>query len=142
MIVIGIDAHKRSHTAVAVDGATGQALGEQTVPADDDGHRKLLRFAQRFGEQEQREWAIEDCRHVSRRLESALLRAGERVLRVPPKLMAGARKAARTFGKERRHRRARRRAGGVARTRSSGRQAGRGGARDRAAARSPRQPGR
>ena len=99
MIVIGIDAHKRSHTAVAVDGATGQALGEQMVVADDDGHRRLLRFAQRFGEQAQREWAIEDCRHVSRRLESALLRAGERVLRVPPKLMAGARKAARTFGK-------------------------------------------
>jgi transposase len=43
--------------------------------------------------------AIEDCRNLSRRLEAALLRAGERVIRVPPKMMAGARKSARTFGK-------------------------------------------
>jgi transposase len=47
----------------------------------------------------EREWAIEDCRNLSRHLEAALLQAGERVIRVPPKLMSGARKSARTFGK-------------------------------------------
>ena len=46
-----------------------------------------------------RVWAVEDCRHVSGRLERALLGAGERCYRVPPKLMAGARRAARTRGK-------------------------------------------
>ena len=97
MIVIGIDAHKRSHTAVAVDAVTGRELEDITVPADDAGHAKLLGFAQRLAPE--REWAIEDCRNLSRRLEAALLRAGERVIRVPPKLMAGARKSARTFGK-------------------------------------------
>nr|WP_308280305.1 transposase [Pseudonocardia abyssalis] len=51
---------------------------------------------------EGRTWAVEDCRHVSTRLERALLAAGERVPRVPrvpPKLMAGARDSARTRGK-------------------------------------------
>jgi transposase len=42
---------------------------------------------------------VEDCRHLSRRLEADLLRAGERIVRVPPKLMAQARDAARTYGK-------------------------------------------
>ncbi len=48
---------------------------------------------------EQRRWAIEDCRALSRRLEADLLRIGERVVRVPPKLMAATRRSARTRGK-------------------------------------------
>ena len=42
---------------------------------------------------------MEDCRHLSRRLEADLLAAGERIVRVPPKLMAHARDSARTYGK-------------------------------------------
>ncbi len=79
MIVIGIDAHKRSHTAVAVDAVTGRELADITVAADEAGHAKLLGFAERLAPE--REWAIEDCRNLSRRLEATLLRAGERVLR-------------------------------------------------------------
>lgn len=97
MIVIGIDAHKRTHTAVVIDGGSGQQLAELTVDADDFGHHKLLAWAQRLAEE--RRWAIEDCRNVSRRLEASLLRAGEQVARVPPKMMAKARDSARTFGK-------------------------------------------
>jgi transposase len=97
LIVIGIDAHMRSHTVVAVDAGTGRQLEELTVRADEAGHRRLLEFAGRLDAQ--REWAIEDCRNLSRHLEAALLRAGERVRRVPPKLMSGARKSARTYGK-------------------------------------------
>jgi transposase len=44
-------------------------------------------------------WAVEDCRHLSRRLERDLLGAGERIVRVPPKLMAHARDGARSYGK-------------------------------------------
>ncbi len=44
-------------------------------------------------------WAVEDCRHLSRRLERDLLTAGERIVRVPPKLMANARDSLRSFGK-------------------------------------------
>jgi transposase len=56
-----------------------------------------VRWASEQGEE--RLWAIEDCRHLSRRLERDLLAAGERVVRVPPKLMAPVRDAARTCGK-------------------------------------------
>lgn len=44
-------------------------------------------------------WAVEDCRHLSRRLERDLIAAGERIVRVPPKLMANARDGARSYGK-------------------------------------------
>ena len=54
-------------------------------------------MGERFGAE--REWAVEDCRHLSRRLEADLLSAGERIRRVPPKLMANARDSARTCGK-------------------------------------------
>jgi transposase len=47
----------------------------------------------------ERVWAIEDCRHVSGALERFLLRRGEQVVRVAPKLMAGARRSARERGK-------------------------------------------
>ncbi|WP_428981573.1 hypothetical protein [Nonomuraea composti] len=44
-------------------------------------------------------FAIEDCRHVSRRLEGDLLRAGHRVVRVTTQLMAGQRRSGRERGK-------------------------------------------
>jgi len=47
----------------------------------------------------ERIWGIEDCRHLSARLERDLLCGGERVVRVPPKLMAQSRASARTRGK-------------------------------------------
>jgi transposase len=46
-----------------------------------------------------RVWAIEDCRHVSGALERFLLARGERVVRVTPRLMAGARRQVRERGK-------------------------------------------
>src|SRR5206468_4949585 len=95
MIVIGIDSHKHTHTAVAVDG-TGRKLAEKTLPATSAGHLELVRWARRL---EDRTWALEDCRHLSRRLSTDLLRAGEHVVRVPPKLMAGARRSTREPGK-------------------------------------------
>jgi transposase len=95
MVVIGVDSHKRTHTAVAADG-TGRKLAERTVAATPAGHLELVRWAGRLAE---RTWALEDCRHLSRRLSSDLLVAGERVVRVPPKLMAGARRSSREPGK-------------------------------------------
>ena len=46
-----------------------------------------------------RVWAIEDCRHLCRRLERDLIAADEQMVRVPPKLMVIARDSTRTFGK-------------------------------------------
>lgn len=96
MVTIGADLHKRSHTVVAVDDQ-GRRLAEHTVAATPEGHLELLAWArERFGE---RRWALEDCRHLSRRLERDLVIAGEPVVRVPPKLMAGARRSGREPGK-------------------------------------------
>jgi len=95
MVVIGVDSHKRTHTVVAVDG-TGRKLAEKTVVATSAGHLELVRWAGRFPD---RSWALEDCRHLSRRLSTDLLVAGESVVRVPPKLMAGARRSSREPGK-------------------------------------------
>lgn len=97
MVILGIDAHKRTHTVVVID-ERGREIGSKTTNATTTAtHLELLRWAERFGSD--REWAVEDCRHLSRRLEADLLAAGERIRRVPPKLMANARDSARTYGK-------------------------------------------
>lgn len=96
MVIFGVDTHKRNHTAVAVD-EHGRELGSHTTGTTSDDHLRLLTWARRFGAQ--RTWAVEDCRQLSRRLEGDLLAAGERIVRVPPKLMAHCRTAARTYGK-------------------------------------------
>jgi transposase len=97
VIVIGIDPHKRTHTAAAIDASTGELCGELTVSARPRGHEELLVWSRSLGLE--RRFALEDCRHVSISLERLLLAAGEEVVRVPPKLMAGARKSSRTRGK-------------------------------------------
>jgi transposase len=93
MIVIGVDVHKRSLTAVAVDEA-GRMLDEKTVVAVDD---ELLGWASSLDSE--RLWALEDCRQLTRCLERHLLAAGEELVRVPPKLMAPERRAGRARGK-------------------------------------------
>lgn len=93
MIVIGVDVHKHSLTAVAVDQA-GRMLDELTVAAADD---ELLAWASEIGNK--RLWALEDCRQLTRWLERRLVEAGEELVRVPPKLMAPERRAGRTRGK-------------------------------------------
>jgi transposase len=97
MIVIGADIHKSNHALAAVSGQTGELAGELEVRAGEAGHLQALRWAR--GLDGKRVWAIEDCRHLSRRLEEALLAAGERVVRVPPKMMGASRRGERTPGK-------------------------------------------
>lgn len=97
MVVVGADVHKRTHTFVAVDEA-GRKLAEKTVAAITAGHAEAVMWArERFGADVI--WAIEDCRHLSARLERDLFALGQKVVRVPPKLMAQTRASARTPGK-------------------------------------------
>jgi hypothetical protein len=64
-LVLGIDAHKRTHTVVAVDEA-GRTLGRHTTTsATTADHLELVRWADQFGAD--RRWAVADCRHLSRR---------------------------------------------------------------------------
>jgi transposase len=97
MIVIGADPHKLTHTAAAVECATGELRSSETVAARASGHAALLDWGRTL--HCERVWAIEGCRHVSGGLERFLVERGERVVRVPPKLMAGARSGARERGK-------------------------------------------
>jgi transposase len=97
MIVIGADIHKRNHTLVAVRAASGELVGELEIEATEAGHRQGLRWARELGAE--RVWALEDCRHVSRRLEGALLDAGERAVRVPPRLTGSSRQREHPVGK-------------------------------------------
>jgi transposase len=97
MIVIGADIHKRNHTLVAVRAGSGELIGELEIKAAEAGHRQALRWAWEL--EDERVWALEDCRHVSRRLEEALLGAGERVVRVAPRFTGLGRREERRPGK-------------------------------------------
>jgi transposase len=88
---------KETHTAIAVTSMSGELVDELSAAARASGYAQLLQWAQAIDDE--RVWALEDVRGVSRGLEGFLLERGERVVRVPPKLMAGARKSARTYGK-------------------------------------------
>jgi len=92
MIVVGVDVHKHSLTAVAVD-EVGRPLAELTAGSGEE----LLAWSTSFAGE--RLWALEDCRQLTRQLERTLQVAGERLVRVPPKLMAPSRRAGRIRGK-------------------------------------------
>jgi transposase len=80
MVMIGTDSHKRTHTVVAVDDV-GRRLGVKTVRTNSEGHLELVRWSAQFDDVA---FALEDCRHLTRRLEAELLAAGCRVVRVSP----------------------------------------------------------
>ena len=96
LAVFGIDPHKATHTVVAVD-AVGRQVAQRTVAARTPQHLELIDWARAIADD--RVWAVEDCRHVSRRLERDLLAVGERIVRVPPKLMAAICTSIRSAGK-------------------------------------------
>jgi transposase len=84
VVMIGVDPHKGSHTAVAI-GAAEEPLGEVRVRASAAQAQRLLAWAQAWPE---RTWAIEGARGLGHLLAQQLLAAGERVLDVQPKLGA------------------------------------------------------
>ena len=96
MVTIGVDPHKRTHSAVAVD-RVGVQLDARTEPARGDGFAALLAWGRELDRE--RVWVIEDCRHVSGPLERFLIDHGESVVRLPPRLMADARQGVRERGK-------------------------------------------
>lgn len=88
MVVLGADVHQRMHTVVAAD-QIGRKLTPRTVRSYDAGCVELIAWARRNwpGTAQERLRATEDCPHMSGRLQRALLTAGERMVRVPPRLM-------------------------------------------------------
>lgn len=99
MVVVGIDAHKNSHTLVAVD-EHGKRLQVLVVEARPAGHRQIMAWLEGLRtETAVVTVAVEDCRHLTRRLEADLLLGGHRVVRVHTRLMAGMRRSSRQPGK-------------------------------------------
>jgi transposase len=84
VVMIGVDPHKASHTAVAI-GAAEEPLGQLRVRASAVQAERLVGWAQAWP---QRAWAVEGAGGTGHLLARQLLAAGERVLDVPPKLAA------------------------------------------------------
>jgi transposase len=83
-VMIGVDPHKGSHTAVAISAAE-ERLGEVRVRASVSQAERLLAWAVPWPE---RTWAIEGAGGLGHLLAQQLLAAGEQVLDVQPKLGA------------------------------------------------------
>ena len=97
MIVLGADMHKSSHTIAAIAAATGEVLDDKTAAVGARGFDQVVRWARRLGPD--RVWALEDCRHVSGSFERFLIARGERVVRLPTRLMANSRRSSRERAK-------------------------------------------
>ena len=83
-VMIGVDPHKGSHTAVAI-GAAEEPLGELRVRAAAAQAERLVAWAAAWPE---RTWAVEGAGGLGHLLAQQLVAAGERVLDVQPKLGA------------------------------------------------------
>jgi len=83
-VMIGVDPHKGSHTAVVI-GAAEEPLGELRVRASKTQVDELVAWAAAWP---RRTWAVEGAGGLGRLLAQQLIAAGERVLDVQPKLAA------------------------------------------------------
>lgn len=84
MTMIGIDPHKATHTAVAVDD-NEQVIGEFTLDASTGQVERLTGWADGFTK---RQWAVESANGLGYLVARQLVRAGETVFDVPPVLAA------------------------------------------------------
>src|SRR5260370_4324831 len=84
VVMIGVDPHKGSHTAVAIDAAE-VPLGQVRVRSSADQAGRLMEWAADWPE---RTWAVEGAGGLGHLLAQQLLAAGEQVLDVQPKLGA------------------------------------------------------
>ena len=76
MIVIGIDPHKRVHTATAIEASTNRRVASVEIEASFDGYRRLSLWAKQF---KARRWAVENARGLGLHLAQWLVARGERV---------------------------------------------------------------
>ncbi|MFE7332290.1 IS110 family transposase [Streptomyces sp. NPDC057565] len=87
MILIGVDPHKSSHTAVAVD-AAGHQVAHRRFVVNAGTYRQLMRWCERWPD---RRFAVEGAGGLGRSLAQQLAAAGENVVDVPSTLSARAR---------------------------------------------------
>ncbi|MEV0055259.1 transposase [Saccharopolyspora shandongensis] len=81
MVVIGVDPHKSSHPATALNPQKHRPLGTVRIDAALPEYRRLLAWARQFSE---RRWVVENARGLGRHLTQWLIARGETVVDVPP----------------------------------------------------------
>lgn len=97
MMLIGIDPHKSTHTATAVDPDTHQEIASIRIEASLGEYRRMLIWAARWPH---RRWVIENAEGLGRHLASWLLARGEEVLDVSPTATARIRQLSRGGGRK------------------------------------------
>jgi transposase len=97
MMIIGVDPHKSTHTATAVDPQTNRPVASIRIDASPADYRRMLAWARRF---DQRRWAIENAEGLGRHLSSWLLARGEQVVDVPSTATARIRQLSRGGGRK------------------------------------------
>ncbi|MFD9635372.1 IS110 family transposase [Streptomyces violascens] len=79
MVLLGVDPHKSTHTATAVEPSSNQQVASIGIEASLPEHRRLLAGARRWP---QRTWAVENARGLGRHLAQWLIARGEKVVDV------------------------------------------------------------
>jgi transposase len=97
MMIIGVDPHKNTHTATAVDPHTNRAAASIRIQASLADYRRLLTWARQFN---QRRWAVENAEGLGRHLSSWLLARGEHVIDVSWAATARVRQLSRGAGRK------------------------------------------
>ena len=97
MMLIGIDPHKTTHTATAVEPHTNQEVASIRIEASLREYRRMLTWANQWP---QRRWAVENAEGLGRHLTSWLLARGEQVVDVPTTATARVRQLSRGGGRK------------------------------------------
>src|SRR3954471_4671993 len=92
VVIIGVDPHKRTHTASALEPGSHRVLATLQIDGTLAGYRQLARWAARF---EVRRWAVENARGLGRHLAQWLAVRGEQVDDVPSTATARVRELSR-----------------------------------------------
>ncbi|MEV0695480.1 IS110 family transposase [Streptomyces sp. NPDC050388] len=80
MILLGVDPHKSTHTATAVEPESNLQAGSMRIEASLTDYRRLLAWAKRWP---QRKWAVENANGLGRHLAQWLIARGESVVDIP-----------------------------------------------------------
>ena len=97
MITIGIDPHKTTHTATAVDPATNRPISTIRIDASLSEYRRLLAWA---GQWPERRWAVEGAGGLGRGVAQWLLARGQDVVDVHASDTARVRQLSRGGGRK------------------------------------------
>ncbi|HEX5878511.1 MAG TPA: IS110 family transposase, partial [Actinomycetota bacterium] len=97
MMLIGIDPHKTTHTATAVEPHTNQEVASIRIDASLREYRRMLTWANQWP---QRRWAVENAEGLGRHLTSWLLARGEQVVDVSTAATARVRQLSRGGGRK------------------------------------------